>query len=272
MLFSGKKMVLSVTVLTFLLTGCCISHEWVEATCTTPKTCSKCGKTEGEMLGHNWAEATCQKPKTCKVCGATEGNVLEHNWIEATCQAPKTCKACGATEGDVLEHNWTEATCQTPKTCKACGLTEGDVLEHDWAEATCQAPRTCKMCGLTDGTVAEHKLNSYGSCEYCGETIGFALNSTNYKNYIGINDVLEPIRDRRINKSYKEYIKTEPIKNVKFHNVVITYEIRSEYVSEGSFYVTVQLDEYGYGKSNEIYTNSKKGRLLLDSISGFVIE
>ena len=32
-------------------------HDWVEATCTEPKTCSVCGATEGDPLGHNWAEA-----------------------------------------------------------------------------------------------------------------------------------------------------------------------------------------------------------------------
>lgn len=31
---------------TFLLSGCCMSHDWTEATCTEPKRCSKCGETE----------------------------------------------------------------------------------------------------------------------------------------------------------------------------------------------------------------------------------
>ena len=42
-------------------------HEWTEATCTTPKTCSICGVTEGEALGHDWKDATCTEPKTCGV-------------------------------------------------------------------------------------------------------------------------------------------------------------------------------------------------------------
>lgn len=32
----------------------CLSHNWVSATCTKPKTCSKCGATEGEPKGHNY--------------------------------------------------------------------------------------------------------------------------------------------------------------------------------------------------------------------------
>lgn len=40
-----------------------MSHEWKEATCAEPKTCAKCGETEGEALGHTWVEATCEEPK-----------------------------------------------------------------------------------------------------------------------------------------------------------------------------------------------------------------
>lgn len=52
------------------------THEWLEATCTSPKKCVLCGKTEGEALGHTWIEATYDSPKTCSVCGATEGSPL----------------------------------------------------------------------------------------------------------------------------------------------------------------------------------------------------
>ena len=41
-----------------VLTGCGHEHEWTKATCTEPKTCTKCGETEGEALGHRWKEAT----------------------------------------------------------------------------------------------------------------------------------------------------------------------------------------------------------------------
>ena len=44
--------VLILVVLVFSLTGCCLKHEWKDATCTEPKTCTKCGKTEGEPTGH----------------------------------------------------------------------------------------------------------------------------------------------------------------------------------------------------------------------------
>lgn len=130
-----NKIVLVLMLLTlssFLLSGCGHTHVWNEATCTEPKTCSECGKTEGEPSGHTWEEATCAAPKTCSECGETEGEPLEHTWEEATCAAPKTCTVCGATEGDALPHELTEANYQSPATCTVCGATEGEALQGDF--------------------------------------------------------------------------------------------------------------------------------------------
>lgn len=57
--------------------GC--PHDWIDATCTTAKTCSICGQTEGEPLGHTWVEATKYAPKTCSTCGYKEGNLVPFN-------------------------------------------------------------------------------------------------------------------------------------------------------------------------------------------------
>ena len=72
------KVILAAMIAAVSLTGCCISHEWQEATCETPQTCVKCGKIEGEALGHTWKAATCTEPKTCSVCGKTEGEAIGH--------------------------------------------------------------------------------------------------------------------------------------------------------------------------------------------------
>ena len=95
------------------LAGCGCEHEWVEADCVTPKTCSLCGETEGEALGHTWVDATCTEPKTCSVCGETEGEALGHTWIDATTEAPKTCTVCAATEGEriITDARFTTAAC-----------------------------------------------------------------------------------------------------------------------------------------------------------------
>lgn len=103
-------------------------HIWNDATCTTAKTCSVCGETEGSALEHAWNNATCTSPKTCSICGTTEGSVLGHTWNNATCTSPKTCSICGATEGSTLSHSWIDATYDTPKTCSVCGETTGSPL------------------------------------------------------------------------------------------------------------------------------------------------
>lgn len=98
-----KKRSLCILVLILclsMLTGCCFHKEWYAATCTAPKTCVECGKTEGEPLGHFWAHATCETPKTCTACYLTEGSSLGHRWLDATTEAPKTCTTCALTEGE----------------------------------------------------------------------------------------------------------------------------------------------------------------------------
>ena len=126
-----KKLLCGVGTLTicFMLTGCCMSHEWKEATCTEPKTCTKCGKTEDEALGHIWIDATCAEPKHCSVCGEIEGETLEHTWDDATCAKPKHCSVCGETEGEALEHTLTEANFQQGATCEVCGETVSEPLQ-----------------------------------------------------------------------------------------------------------------------------------------------
>ena len=135
-------------VLVFSLCACCIQHEWKAATCTEPKTCAKCGKTEGEPLGHNWEDATCMKPKRWSVCKVTDGEPLGHTWEDATCTKPKTCSVCGKTEGTPIEHSYKwetikEATVvlegEEKGTCAVCGDTTTRAIdkltpEYHWGE------------------------------------------------------------------------------------------------------------------------------------------
>ena len=125
------------------------SHSWKAATCTAPKTCSKCGTTEGGAAGHNWSDATCTAPKTCKTCNATEGSAAGHSWKDATCTTPKTCSKCGATEGSAAGHSYSNGT------CSVCGtadpnynpLTDGAWLNKDggdtWLLLVFKADGTC---------------------------------------------------------------------------------------------------------------------------------
>lgn len=68
------------------------SHSYKDATCTAPKTCSKCGATEGNAAGHSYSNGT------CTVCGAADPNVpFENNsW------AAYIVKAGTSEQGEVL--------------------------------------------------------------------------------------------------------------------------------------------------------------------------
>ena len=252
------KVVLALTTLAMsvALSACGHEHEWKEATCTTPKTCMTCEETEGEALGHEWEGATCTEPKTCVTCGETEGEALGHEWEEATCTEPKTCVTCGETEGEALGHEWSEATCIELKTCATCGETEGELTEHD--------------------------LNDTGKCNVCGKQIGYALNSSNYKQYLNIT-----FNPEKIDSPYdlwegtKLTVNVEPIKNVDFENVRVDYEyteyltsyyrIDGEALKDNKISRSVKLDSTGYGRdisSSRYWIKNEK----FIGISGYVIE
>lgn len=123
-------------------------------------------KDECETNGHQFKNATCVSPKTCSVCGATEGEALGHTWTDADCAHPKTCSVCKATEGEALGHTWTDATCTTPKTCSVCGATEGDPTPHSFADGVCTVcgayevpPVTQNSWDLTKAEDAAHWLS-----------------------------------------------------------------------------------------------------------------
>ena len=86
-------------------------HTWVNADCTTPKTCSECGETQGFALGHAWQDADCDSPRTCTRCSITVGSAKGHAWQDATCTAPKTCSVCFATEGSANGHKLVDGIC-----------------------------------------------------------------------------------------------------------------------------------------------------------------
>jgi len=116
-----------------VMTGCCLKHDWEDATCEDPQTCAECGKTKGEPLGHEWEDATCTDPKTCSRCDETKGQPLGHSWVNATCTTPKTCSTCSATEGTALGHSvnkWKADGSQMSGHCNTCNQ---DVTQAmDW--------------------------------------------------------------------------------------------------------------------------------------------
>ena len=94
--------IVCVTALILFLTLRC-NHQWKDATCISPKTCSLCGKEKGEALGHDWREATCTDAQICNRCFAVGAKALGHDVDfvvvkEASCteagEEKGTCKRC----------------------------------------------------------------------------------------------------------------------------------------------------------------------------------
>lgn len=77
-----------------------ITHDFADATCLVPETCSVCGKTEGEALGHDYADATCTNPVTCKRCGETQGDALGHDIGQWECAKEAACTEKGEKRRD----------------------------------------------------------------------------------------------------------------------------------------------------------------------------
>ena len=84
-------MVCLLSLIGLLLTGCSCEHEWQRSTCQAPRTCIKCGETEGKIRAHEWGNTACHTPEGCIICGTTEGMELTHEWQEDC----KICVHCG---------------------------------------------------------------------------------------------------------------------------------------------------------------------------------
>ena len=136
-------------------------------TCTTGKTCEKCGGQYG-ILGHDWGDwaptgDNYQHTRTCKRCSATETEKCSGD-SNATCVTLGTCTACGGQYRGVHSFperwNWrTESRCDSTShwvPCKYCDEGKAHVDEHRFvpgnehlkSEATCVSPAVYyKNCG-----------------------------------------------------------------------------------------------------------------------------
>lgn len=77
-----------------LLAGCSCKHTWQESTCLAPRTCTRCGETEGKVRAHEWGSTDCRDPQPCVVCGTMEGLEVTHQWREDC----RICVNCGQDE------------------------------------------------------------------------------------------------------------------------------------------------------------------------------
>lgn len=129
-------------------------HECMAEGCTL--TAGTANSEKGGYAEHNWTAANCTTAKTCSICGKTEGSALGHDWADATCTAPKTCKrtGCTATDGSPLGHDWdtvwTIGDDQHWHKCNRTGCTViKDAANHipDRNAATEDDPVKCTECG-----------------------------------------------------------------------------------------------------------------------------
>ena len=188
-------------------------HNFKEATCTAPKTCTDCGATEGEALGHYYLPATCLSPSKCFRCGDEVGEVGSHDYIEATCTTPKTCRYCNEVVGTANGHNYERKTKKA--TCKEAGAiydecsvckdvqiiqTEDklphELVHHDGKPAECiktgyEAYDTCKNCDYTtykELPILMHNYTETVVAPTC-ESNGYTLHScTRCKNSYRTNE------------------------------------------------------------------------------------
>ena len=169
-------------------------------TCTTGKTCEKCGAEYG-ILGHDWGAwtsdgdgthgthtrrctrcdkeetescsggATCTSPGVCATCGGSYYG--GHDWGEWSSAGNGThirnCKNCYKV--DTASCTGGTATCTAKAVCEACGgeYGEKDPNNHDLVQHAAKAP-TCTEIGW----------DTYDRCIRCGYTTRKELPALNH--------------------------------------------------------------------------------------------
>ena len=86
-------------------------------------TCNECG--EERTVTHDFADADCLNPKTCTVCGATDGEPLGHapENDDNDCSTALNCGVCGKEILAAGEHSpeKDDGNCTTEQKCTVCG-------------------------------------------------------------------------------------------------------------------------------------------------------
>lgn len=111
-----------------------LGHDAPGLSCTDAAICNRCNE-EIEALGHDWIEATCIVPKTCDRCGLTEGSALGHEEGEPKRENEKN--ATCTTEGQYDEAIY----------CSVCGIELSRETKTEEALGHTTAHGTCSRCG-----------------------------------------------------------------------------------------------------------------------------
>lgn len=176
------------------------AHQWKEATCTEPKTCEVCNKTEGKAAGHTGGTATCTTKAICDTCHEEYGELAKHSEVDMD-DVPASCGENGSTGGkkcsvcDTItvqptvipatgEHTGGTATCKDQAICDKCHLPYGDLLEHKGGTATCKDQAICDNCKQPYGELGDHTggtadCTNKAICTVCSQPYG-KLGAHNY--------------------------------------------------------------------------------------------
>ena len=170
-------------------------------TCTTGKTCEKCGAEYG-ILGHDWGAWTPNyasngtHTRRCKRCNAEETGSCSGGY--ADCTSLGMCYICGGSYyGD---HDWGEwspinGNGTHTRSCTRCP--EVDTASCTGGTATCSAKAVCEVCGGKYGekdpknhdlvqhaakapTCTEIGWNAYETCSRCDHTTYAELPALNH--------------------------------------------------------------------------------------------
>ena len=179
-------------------------------TCTTGKTCEKCGAEYG-ILGHDWGawtpiyDGTNTHTRRCKRCNAEETGSCSGGY--AACDSLGMCSTCGGSyygghawgkwssagngthirscmnycsEVDTASCFGGTATCTAKAVCEACGGEYG-VLGHDWGAWTSNGDgahtRSCTRCNAEETESCSGGTGTFTCitgkiCEKCGAEYG----------------------------------------------------------------------------------------------------
>ena len=131
-------------------------HDWVPATCDSPKYCTICSITDGKKLIHSGGVASCTDLAKCDFCGRYYGEYASHKYsnkkISENPDEDKhyyLCTLCGASNsGEAHEWNVDAPTYADDKHCKVCGYVAEEAIahEHTGGEADCDSGAVCDLC------------------------------------------------------------------------------------------------------------------------------
>ena len=160
-------------------------------TCTTGKTCEKCGAEYG-VLGHDWGAWTPNyasngtHTRRCKRCNAEETGSCSGGY--ATCDTLGMCNTCGGSYyGGHAWGEWSSAGNGTHTRSCTNYCREVDTAKCTGGKATCSAKAVCEVCGGEYGekdsnnhdlvhfrakapTGTEIGWDAYDRCVRCGYT------------------------------------------------------------------------------------------------------